>query len=275
VIKKILVTLDDSPFTDVAVKHAIELGKFHNAEITGITIIHVKKLQNVGPVSIGGGYYAKRLGQFRLAKTITHIDQIISKFESSISESGVNYLVERGKGNPLRFMASYARNQDLVVTGLRNVFDYGVVSESKNLLYRMVRAGVGPIYAVGTKFHPVHKVLVVYDKGMNSSSALNKFLQLQLWPDMSMRVVYFDGEDEKSRMLLLDAARDCSAQGFNAECQSMEGPTKTQLFKHAAEWGADLIVLGKSSRSFPTTRVFGDIMMWAIQHSEKALFLAS
>lgn len=33
-IKKILVALDSTPFTDVAVRHSIELGKSHNAEVT-------------------------------------------------------------------------------------------------------------------------------------------------------------------------------------------------------------------------------------------------
>jgi nucleotide-binding universal stress UspA family protein len=275
VVKRILVTLDDSPFTDVAVRHSIELGKIHNAEVTGIAIIHVKKLENVGPVPIGGGYYAKKLRQFRLAKTITHVDQIISKFESTVSGSGIHYRVEREKGNPFRLLVSYASNQDLIITGLRSVFDYGVVNESKNLLYRMARAGVGPIFAVGTEFNPIHKVLVVYDKVMNSSSALKKLLQLQLWPDVSIRIVCFGGEDEKSRTLLLDATTDCSVQGFDAEIQFVEGPAKTQLFKHAKEWKTDLIVLGNSSRSFLARQVFGDAMVSAIQLSEKALFLAS
>jgi nucleotide-binding universal stress UspA family protein len=167
-IKKILVTLDGSPFTDVAVRHSIELGKFHNAEGTGIAIVHVKKLANVGPVSIGSGHYATKLRQSRLSETVARVDQIIGKFESAVSGSGVNYRVEREKGNPFRLMVSHARNQDLVVTGLRNGFDYGVVSESKNLLCRMVRAGIAAILAVGTEFNPIRRVLVVYDKAMNS-----------------------------------------------------------------------------------------------------------
>lgn len=272
-VKKILVTLDNSPSTDTAIRHSIEIGKFHNAEVTGITFVHVKKLENVGPVPIGAGYSAKNLREFRLTETNTYVDEVINKFESALSGSGLNYRIEREKGDPFRFMISFAKYQDLLITGLRSIFDYGVVREPKNLLRRLASAGIGPIFAVGAEFNPIRRVLVAYDGSMNLSGPLNKFIQLKIWPDVFIRIVHFDREDEKSKKFLLDMAEDCIVNGFKTEVESIEGPAKTQLLKHASEWKADLIVMGNSSRSLLARRVFGDLTMHAIEHSEKPLFL--
>ena len=272
-IKKILVTLDSSPFTETAVRHTIEIGKSHNAEVTGITVVHTKKLENVGPVPIGAGHSAINLRQFRLKETITHIDEIIKKFESVLSGSGLIYRVIREKGDPLRLMVSYATHQDLIITGARSIFNYDVVEEGQDLLCRMLSVGIGPFFAVGGEFNPIRRVLVAYDGSMNSRRALNKFIQLKIWPDVSIRIIHFGGEDEKSKKLLLDATQECSAQGFNAESLSLEGPAKTQLLKHAEEWRADLIVIGNRPRSLLSRQVFGDATKYAIEHSEKSLFL--
>jgi hypothetical protein len=83
-------------------------------------------------------------------------------------------------------------------------------------------------------------------------------------PVGAIRIIYFGNEGEMSKALLLEASRDCSARGFNTEFQFAEGPAKTQLFEHAKEWDADLILLGNSSQGFLARKVFGDVMMSAI-----------
>jgi nucleotide-binding universal stress UspA family protein len=65
---------------------------------------------------------------------------------------------------------------------------------------------------------------------------------------------------------------NCIVNGFQTEVESIEGPAKTQLLKHASEWKTDLIVMGNSSRGLLARRVFGDLTMHAIVHSEKPLF---
>lgn len=42
-IRKILVGLDSTPYTDSAVRHAVELSKTCGAELTGVALIHSSK----------------------------------------------------------------------------------------------------------------------------------------------------------------------------------------------------------------------------------------
>ncbi len=273
-VKKILVTLDSSPFTQVAVRHAVELGKIHDAEVTGMAIVHRRKLANVGPVPVGGTYYAKNLRQFRLAETNSHIDEVVEKFKSALSGAGVGHRIERQDGDPFHLMVLHASRYDLIITGLRSSFDYGVVREPRNLLCRMAGAGVAPLLAVGREFSPVRRVLVACDRATESSSVLSKFLQMRIWPDVSLRLVCFGHEDGESKKLLLHVAAECSAHGFDAECTFLKGSGKTQLLLHAAEWKADLIAISEGPRRFLIGKVFNDSVMYVIQHSNTALFLA-
>jgi len=54
-IKRILLGLGGTPFTDVAIERAVELAKGHDALITGVTVVDTKQLAQVGPVPLGGG----------------------------------------------------------------------------------------------------------------------------------------------------------------------------------------------------------------------------
>ncbi len=273
-VKKILMTLDSSPFTQAALGHAIELGRVHKAEVTGMAIVNRQRLANVGPIPIGGNSYAKNLRDFRFAETNSHIDEIIGTFKSTASRAGIDYRIERQDGDPFHLMVLHASRYDLIITGLRNIFDYGVVPEPRNLLWRMASAGVAPILAVGREFSPIRRVLVVYTRPLDSPSVLTKLLQLNLWPHVSIRVGYFGQEDAESKKLLLDVTAECSAHGLNIECKFREGPAKAQLFLHAAEWKANLIAISEGSRRFLFKRVFNDDVMYAIQHSNTPLFLA-
>jgi len=89
-ILKILLGLDSTPSTDVSIRQCTELTKQHNAELTGIAVVNVKKLENVGSYPIGGGFYAKRLREFRLKTSDEYIEQAIMNFESTSRAAGVN-----------------------------------------------------------------------------------------------------------------------------------------------------------------------------------------
>ncbi len=272
-VKKILMTLDKSPFSKVAMDHAIQLGKFHKAEVTGMAIVHRRRLTNVGPVPIGANCCAKSLRKFRFDETKNHINKIVSSFKSSASDAGIDHRIELQDGDPFHLMVLHASKYDLIITGLRKIFDYDVVPEPRNLLWRIASAGVSPILAVGQEFNPIRRVFVAYTQPLDSANILTKLLKLKIWPDVSIRLGYFSENGAEPKDLLLEATSECSTHGLNIECKSLKGPAKENLFLQAKEWDADLIAINGSVRRFFFRRVFNDNVMFAIRHSNKPLFL--
>ena len=272
-IKRILVALSGTPYTTAAVRHALELARLHEAEVTGVTDIDLAKVANVGPVPMGAGAAVHELVEHRLQLTERQVEQAIESFESECRDAGRTCCVVRETGNPFEKLISVWRYHDLTVAGLRGLFEYGIVHEPDDVIMRLVSKGVRPILAVAREYRPVRRVLVAYNGSMESAKALKRFMQMQLWPDVTMGLVCFDMADDEARQLLDDAALYCKAHGHEVETQRVEGSPQKQLLDHAGRWEADLIVMGSSSRARLLQHLLGDTTLHAIRHAEVPLFL--
>jgi len=213
-IKRILVGLGGTPYTSVAIRRAVGLAKRFEAEITGVTVVDLKHLSKVGSVPVGSEHAADKLRRHRIAVTKERIEEAISKFESACAEAGIKYQVKREeRKDPFDLMISLARYNDLMIFGLRSLFEYGISGEEpKDTLVRLVSAGVRPIIAVSDEFRPIQKVMIAYSGSMESAKTMKRFIQLSPWPDVKLKIVNFQRSEDKARQLIriLPHARICS-----------------------------------------------------------------
>jgi len=272
--KRILVGLGGTPSTDAAVRQAIDVAQRHRAELTGMAVSDLKRLANVGPVSIGGDAYARRLREHRRVVTKERIEEAIGKFESACKTAGLSWQVRREMGDPFKLMVSQARYHDVTVFGLNDLFDYGVVKEPRDLLSWLVDAGPQPMLAVAAEARAVQRVLIAYDGSIASAGAMKQFIQLNLWPNASIRIVCFSKKVEDAQQLLNDATAYCRLHGHETDAQRLSGEAQQQLLQHATEWEADLIVMGQRARRRLTRRLFGDATTQVMRHADQSVFLA-
>ncbi len=271
--KRILVALSGTPLTESAVQHALELAKTHDAEITGVTDIDLAKVAGVGPIPMGAGAAATELVEHRLQLTEQHVTESIERFESACAEAGVSCSVVRETGDPYEKLISLWRYHDFTVAGLRGLFEYGIFHNPDDVLIQLIAKGVRPILAVAREYRPIRRVLVAYSGSMESAKALKQFVQLRLWPDVTLKIVCFDRGHEKTDSLLDDAAGYCRLHGYEAEVQHLEGSPTKHLLEHAGQCTADLIVMGSSSRARIFQHLLGDTTLHAVRHAEIPLFL--
>ncbi len=274
-IKKILLGLGGTPYTAVAIQRAIELAKLFEAEVTGVTVIDIKSLSNVGLVPAGALHAAKEMAARRVRVTKEKIEEAISGFESACTVDGIKYKVKQEeRQNPFDLMMSLARYHDLMIFGLRSIFEYDIwFEDSKDTLARLLAAGVRPIIAVSDKYRPIQKVLIAYSGSMESAKTMKRFVQLRLWPDAKLKIMTFQSSEEKARQLLYDASEYCLAHGFQVECESNPGSPKDFLLSMASLWQADMIVLGNSARNLLVKRVIGETTLNLIRNADRPLFL--
>jgi nucleotide-binding universal stress UspA family protein len=273
-IKRILLGLGGTPFTDVAIQRAVELSKLHGALITGITVVDTKSLKQVGPVPPGGTAFAAKLRETRLAISEERIDGAIEQFKSQCTAADIPFAVERETGDPFETMIAHSRYNDVTIFGLKSLFDYGFTMESRDALIRLVSQGVRPIIAVSPEFRNIRKVLIAYSGSMESAKAMRRFVQLNLWPGVQLRIVHFGPRSENSDQLLTDAGSYCRDHGYPSETDLVEGSPRTQLIEYAREHDRDMIVMGNSIRSLLMRHLLGDTVLNTIQLSDRPLFLA-
>ena len=273
-IKRILVGIGGTPFTDVAIQRAVELSNIHGSVLTGVTVIDLKRLQHIGPVPMGAGAYAEKLRKMRTDLTEERVEEALAKFEKTCRDANLTYKIERETGDPFELMISHARYNDLTIFGLRSLFDYGFTTEPRDTLIRLVSQGVRPIIAVSPEYRDIRKVLIAYSGSMESAKAMRRYVQSRPWPNVSLRVVFF-GEKNKNAVNRLKAASEyCLAHGFETETDVVAGSAKDGLIDYAQKYEYDLIVMGNSIRSLLFRHLLGDTALNTIQNADRPLFLA-
>ncbi len=277
-VKRILVGLDGSPYSSVAIQYATELALNHAAQLTGVTVVDEKHLCNIGPVPMGAAAAAEELREHRLQVGKEHLDQAVATFEQACREKGLSHEVDREEGNQFDLITSLARYYDLTVFGLRSIFECGVIGEAQydpgEALIKLVSSGVRPIIAVGPEYRPIRRAMIAYSGSMESAKTMRRFIQLRLWPDVQVQIAVFGKTPPDRKRFIEDAAVYCQAHHIHAELANVDASPKEALLPHAQEWGADLIVIGNSAKRLFLRKIFGEVALKVIRESDRTLFLS-
>ncbi|MDA1233001.1 MAG: universal stress protein [Planctomycetota bacterium] len=256
-LKRIHLGLGGTPFTPTAIRYSVELARAHQAEILGTAIIDRSRLAALSKTSETG---SDIIDEYRRLEGIeTRQKRSIADFESQCNDAGISHAVTRSTCDPFEQMISQARYNDLMVFGLRSLFEFDFLeTDGAGPLSRLVSSGVRPILAVAKDYRPIRRVLLAYSGSMRSASAIKQFVTMQLWPDLCFKLVMFDQPNEIAETLLNEMAGYCRSHGHEFECEHIEGSPKQQLLQHATDWNADLIVLGNGSRRLWLKKLLGD-----------------
>jgi multicomponent Na+:H+ antiporter subunit G len=247
---RILVGLDNTANTDIAIQQAIEVAQRHRARLTGIAVVDTRALERIGMIPIGGSYYAKRLREHRLGLAKIESDGAIARFESACKVAGLEYEAKQLTGDPFDTFAAQARYHDLTVLGVQFLFYHGVIDEPRNPLGRLMKRGMRPIIAVAPASRGIHQVLIAYNGSVEATMAMKQFVQLSPWPDVSADLVWCGEADNDAQELLTEASAYCRSHGLAAEVGDGPASGRDGLLDYAARRDTDLIVIGNSPRDF-------------------------
>jgi nucleotide-binding universal stress UspA family protein len=157
------------------------------------------------------------------------------------------------------------------------MFEYEVLGSSDvkpaDVLSQMVHGGVRPIVAVSERFRSIRRVLIAYSGSVREAEAMKQFVRLQLWQDVTLRILACGTEQAGSESLLDEASAYCREHGYEVESSHRPGSPQQEILIEAAEWDADLIVLGMSRKSALSRAVFGTTALHVIRNADRPLFL--
>ena len=234
---------------------------------------HGQALSSV-PIPIGAGGAIEELREHRVQLTEQLVEEALVRFQSACRDADVPYTVDREAGDEFTLMTSLARYHDLMLFGLRGIFDCGLGVDPPDVLARLIGCGVRPILAVAEQYRAIRRVLMAYSGSPESAKTIRRFIQLRLWPEVSLRILTCHGDQEKAQQRLSAMAEYCRAHGYHPETQHSTESPKHQILAEAAAWDADLIVLGNSVHGFLRRKIFGETALHVMQHSDRPLFLS-
>jgi nucleotide-binding universal stress UspA family protein len=273
-IRRVLLGLGGTEYTPVAIRRAIELAQHHEAEITGVTIVDESRLCEVGPVPVGGAQAARALREHRMEVSRQSVQDALKLFQESCERQQVAFRTHQETGESFSLMTDLARYHDVMIFGLRSIFDYGLDLDPQDTLARLVRAGVRPLIAVSREYRPIRRTLLAYSGSPESAKTIKRFVQSQLWPDVKLRLLTCARSTGDAAALLAEMSAYCRAHGYEAEIEASRASPKTRILAAARDWDADLVVLGNGARNLWLNRVLGSTALHVIQNADRPLYLA-
>ncbi len=276
-IKRILVGIADPTYTASATRHAIEIAQRCGAQLTGVSILDVAGIRKeAASVPLAGGGYTSELRAAALQDAQHSIDESVDTFVRLCDDAGVSQEFHKVSGDPFQEFIERSKYNDLMICGLRRLFEHGVLPEPKDELAKLVAAGVRPLLATAAAYRPVKKVLIAYSNSVESAKTMRRFTQLShvIAPLAEIQIVSFGKLTGDGPATLIKARDYMQAHGLEAEIKFIEGGARTGLLDHASEWQADLIVMGNSAKNVLRKKVFGETALHTISNAEIPLFLA-
>ena len=116
-------------------------------------------------------------------------------------------------------------------------------------------------------------MLIAYSGLMESAKVMMRFVQMDLFPNVTPKVVTFGLSDAQARLLLDEATEYCEAHDYIVESQAFPCSAKEGLLPEAKQWEADMIVMGNSARSVLLRHVLGDTALHVMQHANVQFFV--
>lgn len=273
-IKRILVGVCDPQYSASVSLYAVEMAHRCSAQVTVIAVTDMPLLMDVGSTGTGADGDPSELVEQRIEHNETAIRQSIDLIVRRLEEAEIPCRVVKEGRDPYDVLVSASRYHDVMIVGLRGLFEHGVTEEPPIELVRLIESGVRPILAAGPHHREVRRVLIAYSGSVESARTMRDFANLELWPDVEVKVIHFGRLNSEAEILLAEARGYLQDHGFSVETETIDDSPKIRLLESAEQWKADLIVVGNSAKSLLRQRVFGETALHTILVSQVPLFLS-
>jgi nucleotide-binding universal stress UspA family protein len=251
-LRRILVTLDSSDFTPVAIRFAAEIAqagqkaKTGTAAVVGLAVVDTDQL----PV----GRFAAMVPREQLLNDArAQAEAISNEFRALTGKLGMKKALVEARtvtGSPFREIIREGVFCDLIVMTRTCSFppannDYDTAT---HLFHRSSR----PIVIAADTFRPVKKVIMAMNGTAPSSRLMYAYAQLNAFPRANLKVVY--SEQEEAEYHLTDFFGKVKAYlksyGLKAELVSLPGNFEENLAAQVKADQADLLAMGIPGEHF-------------------------
>jgi monovalent cation/proton antiporter MnhG/PhaG subunit len=136
-VQRVVLALAAGPHIDGAIEQAVAMARRHGAEIRGVAVIDVPRLQNVGPVPIGAGWHAQRMREQRIAQARRAAADVLQRFEAAAHASGLRWSAQLAEGRPRDLLRAACDDGTQLLVAAEGWFDQGVLDLRVDVAHRL------------------------------------------------------------------------------------------------------------------------------------------
>jgi len=273
-IKRILVPLDSSTYTKVAIKYAVLIAKKHDATITGMTILDVAEIESsMGSIPLGGIYWAEKLEQSKIEKAKNNWKNIEEYFAKQCVENKVNYTLEEDKGVPSHWILKKAKFHDLVVMGIRTYYELDSPDKSGDTVKKILSHSEIPMLMVPDNYVEIKNVVIAFDGSMQATKAVHGFIHLARVLSFNIKLVNSTSDEEYAEFLRANLKKYFEAYGINNVEFIHTEKDIIDIMDSEFYRKNDLFVIGSHSKNAIKEFFIGSLTQYLIDKKDKPIFL--
>ena len=274
-LKRILLPLENSPYTLAAIKYACFISKRLNAKVTaGIFIDADKRDKPLGILKTDSQIeWAKDLNKGVITEAEDTVKYLISTFKKNCKSNEVKHSIIKEIGQPSKNIYNLSKYYDLIITGLKSDFRLIKKGFTSTYLKKMLSYAVTPVLAVPDHFWPVKNIIIAYDGSNSAARALQRFSHIANFRGHKIRLLMSSNNNKLAEDNIKRAKEYLMAYGAKNFISEWTKKDILKLTKSSYFDSADLIVLGIHSKKNIKNFFVGSVTVSLIEEAQKPLFI--
>jgi len=262
---RILVPIDGSSDSWVAVEHAISLAKEEHAKVVGLFIADERVIYApcwsaagvMDPLSPDCNPVMLEQAETLRQQIKEQGDKALRDLRQRCTVAGVEAETSFETGVVSQIILYYADQVDLIVMGRHGAGGKWSGPLLGSTFEAVARHAPVPVLATVSDARPLHTLLVAYDGSDQAKRALTIALHMVKGRERQLVILTVDDGRHDRSAASFEAAVLAKEQGVDAKRLLVRGHEAEEILKAAQEENADLILIGAYSRSRFLAALFG------------------
>ena len=273
-IRRILLPLDSSKYTQTGLHYAIDLAKRYDAEISGMVVLDLPGINDsIGPYVAGGVEYAELFREKELKQAQEHIERLLHQFSETCQANNIKHREFEYQGSPSENIIKESFFFDLLIMGLRNYFHFDPTQVKEESLEKILDYTITPILAVPESNHSLKNVLILCDGTPSSARALQRFSHIAERNTFRITLLATMKDKKEADFFLSRSTAYLEAYSLSSiSTKWSPHPSREALEKEFLQ-DIDLIVFGIHQHKTLKEYILGDLARYFIRENRWALFI--
>jgi nucleotide-binding universal stress UspA family protein len=273
-IRRILIPLDPSPYSDAVLEYTIYVAKQHDAQVCALAVLDIPGIRkSIGPMPVGGIHYAEELEEFKEQEAHKHIQALLKNFKEKCQKARIRHCEVEEQGSPSKRIIHDSIFYDLVIMGFCTYYHFETRNKPSHCIDKILDHTISPVLAVPNFFKPINKVLIAFDGSLPAACALQRFAHLAYPYQLEITLLMSSNNIEVANYYLDQAEAYLRAYSFNLVKKEWIPENIIQAMKEKYLVWADLVVAGIHSKKRLIDFRVGSLSRYLIKEAKKPLLL--
>lgn len=272
-VRRILAVLPPNGSGDMVLGHAVSAARAHGAAITGLSVVDLPRLAEVGPMPIGGGTYARMMAETRLRRCRERMADALERFEADCRRYGLEHALRHEEGDATVVIEGASAAHDLVLVPATRALCDDEGGDPLRTALGLLARGVRPVVVMAGPVRPVRRVAFAHDGSARAARTLSWLAQLGPWPEATVQLVGLGEPSPRLDAALADGEALLRAHGRRSERLGMVAGGEDILSAIARGPGPEVVVIGNAGGLLLPMRVCASAALRAVHDPDRPVVL--